>query len=94
MGYRYGRGYTLPRKKNVLRFKRACRRVLRRLTVGLAPTVRQAQSLLSRAGYLKHCNARGVITRCLDPIGVGYLKHIVRMHDLARNMAMRGGAAA
>ncbi len=78
MGYRYGRGYTLPRKKNVLHFKRACRRAMKRLEAGKTPTVRQAQSLLSRKGYLKHCNARRLIVAWYDAIGEKLLKQIVR----------------
>lgn len=78
MGYRYGRGYVLPRKKNVLHFKRACLRVMKRLEVGKLPTLRQAQGLLSRKGYMKHCCSRRLIVQWYDPIGEKLLKQIVR----------------
>lgn len=78
MGYRYGRGYVLPRKKNVLRFKRACRRALKRIRQGLQPTLRQAQSLISRRGYLMHCCARRLLREWFEPIGEGRLKQIIR----------------
>lgn len=78
MGYRFGRGYIIPRKKNVLRFKRACRRAMKRIAAGKLPTVRQAQSLLSRKGYLKHCCARRLIVEWFNPIGEHMLKQIIR----------------
>lgn len=56
VGYRYGRGYTLPRKHNLLRLKRSIaryrkrRRQHRRILPGVAA------SIISRLGQLKHCN--------------------------------------
>jgi len=82
MGYRYGRGCVLPRKKNALAFKRACRRCLKRLRSGLPPTLRQAQSLLSRRGYLLHCNARRLIHAWFDPVGERLLKDVIRKNAL------------
>ena len=51
MGYRYERNCIIPRKRTLLRFKRACNRVLKR---GRA-TLRQARSILSRLGWIKPC---------------------------------------
>lgn len=77
MGYRYGRGYTLPRKRTLLRFKRACGRVIKR---GKA-TLRQARSILSRVGGLKKCGMKNIRTRWVDPIGERKLKQVVRTAD-------------
>lgn len=56
VGYRYGRGYTLPRKHNLLRIKRAIARYRRRKRKGKRIMAGAASSLISRLGQLKHCN--------------------------------------
>lgn len=56
MGYRYGRGYTLPRKHNLLRIKRGIARFRKRRDGGKRLSAGMASSLISRLGQLKHCN--------------------------------------
>lgn len=56
VGYRYGRGYTIPRKHNLLRIKRAIARYQKRKRQGKRIYAGAASSLLSRLGQLKHCN--------------------------------------
>lgn len=56
VGYRYGRGYTIPRKHNLLRMKRAMARYRRRIRQGRTIHPKSATSLLSRLGQLRHCN--------------------------------------
>lgn len=56
MGYRYGRGYTIPRKRKLLRLKRAVARYRKRRNRGGRVLVGAALSLISRLGQLKHCN--------------------------------------
>lgn len=56
VGYRYGRGYTIPRKHNLLRLKRAIARYRRRKRQGKRIMAGMASSILSRLGQLKHCN--------------------------------------
>lgn len=56
VGYRYGRGYTLPRKHNLLRIKRALARYRRRKRQGKRIMPGAASGLISRLGQLKHCN--------------------------------------
>lgn len=56
VGYRYGRGYTIPRKHNLLRTKRAVARYRKRRDSGKRVLPGVANSLLSRLGQLKHCN--------------------------------------
>ena len=56
LGYRFGRGYTLLRKRNMVRLKHSlsdCRRAMRRHHA-IKPAL--AQGLLSRLGQMKHCN--------------------------------------
>lgn len=60
MGYRYGRGYTIPRKHNFLRLKRAVARYRKRRDAGKRIAERMAASILSRCGQLRHCNNRNL----------------------------------
>ena len=87
MGFRYGRGWTIPRKRNLLRFKRACARALKRLRQGRTVTYRAASGLLSRAGGFTRCCAHRAVEKWLYPIGVAYLKSIVRQEALRRAAA-------
>ena len=56
VGYRYGRDYTLPRKHNLLRVKRAIGKYRKRLKEKKKISVSMAASILSRLGQLTHCN--------------------------------------
>lgn len=56
VGYRYGRGFTLPRKHNLLRIKRALARYRKRKKRQKRIFAGAAASLISRLGQLKHCN--------------------------------------
>lgn len=56
VGYRYGRGFMLPRKHTLLRLKRALHKYYKLREQGRCPTYRLAAGLLARIGQLKHCN--------------------------------------
>lgn len=56
MGYRYGRGYTIPRKHNFLRLKRVLARYRKRRAAGKRIAFRMANSIISRCGQIKHCS--------------------------------------
>lgn len=56
VGYRYGRGYTLPRKHNLHRVKKAVARYRKRRDAGKRILPGTAHSLISKLGQLKHCN--------------------------------------
>jgi len=56
VGYRYGRGYTIPRKHNLLRLKRAIARYRKRRNTRKRIFPGVASSIISRLGQLKHCN--------------------------------------
>jgi hypothetical protein len=56
VGYRYGRGYIIPRKHNLIRMKRAVKRFRKREEQGKKALASMAASLMSRVGQLKHCN--------------------------------------
>lgn len=56
VGYRYGRGFVLPRKHNLFRIKRAVARYRKRRDSGKRLLAGAAESLISRLGQLRHCN--------------------------------------
>lgn len=75
VGYRFGRDFTLIRKRNLLRVKRALKRYKRK---GYA-TERMAASLLSRLGQLKHCNNYKIYKRIYWKFGIiKELKKLIR----------------
>ena len=56
LGYRYGRGWSIPRKRNLLRTKRQIHRLRWRIQHHKRIMPGMAMSLMSRLGQLKHCN--------------------------------------
>lgn len=56
VGYRYGRGFSIPRKHNLIRIKRALARYRKRRNAGKKIFAGAAMSLLSRLGQLAHCS--------------------------------------
>lgn len=56
VGYKYGRGYTLPRKHNYYRIKRAVNRIKRKEKREEPVSIRMANGTISRLGQMKHCN--------------------------------------
>lgn len=57
VGYRFGRGYILPRKRNLLRMKRGIARFRKRKRKHMQITYKMAAGLLSRLAMLRHCNS-------------------------------------
>lgn len=76
LGYRYGRGYTLLRKRNLLRLKRALSKNYRSRHVSF----RTAAGLLSRLGQLRHCNCTAIRERIYRKGLQKNLKDIIRIH--------------
>lgn len=56
MGYRFGKDYTIPRKHNLLRLKRAATKFIKQRECKKRVPVKRANSIMSRLGQLKHCN--------------------------------------
>lgn len=87
VGYRYGRGYTIPRKRNLLHIKRALARYRKRRRQGRPITPRAAASLLSRLGQLRHCNNYHLYQWLFrGERVVRDLKHVVREHRRKENL--------
>lgn len=79
VGYKYGRGYSLPRKHNYFRIKRAVNRVRKKERQKRRISEHMANSIISRLGQLKHCNNRNLYRNIFrgDKV-VRRLKRIVR----------------
>lgn len=56
LGYRFGRNYTIPRKRNVLNLKRTSSNIRKTRKRGRTVSYRKAAGAISRYGILKHCN--------------------------------------
>ena len=77
LGYRYGHGYTLVRKGNLLRFKRQVTRMRKRIASGKPVPRTMAAGILSRAGQLCHCNGYRIRRRWCPPREEAFLKAVV-----------------
>jgi hypothetical protein len=78
LGYRFGKGYTLLRKKTLLRLKQHLKRYYRMRECGRLVPVKFAQGLLSRLGALKHCNSVHLYANFVKKHTQRQLKKIVR----------------
>jgi len=78
LGYRYGRGYTLLRKRNLFRLKRQINSMRRKMRRGNPIPVSLAFGLLSRLGQLRHCSSTHLYQRLGLPGVQKQLKQIVR----------------
>ena len=87
VGYRYGRGYTIPRKRNLLHIKRALARYRKRRRQGKPIAPRAAASLLSRLGQLRNCSNYHLYQWLFrGERVVRDLKHIVRNQRRKENL--------
>ena len=80
LGYRYGRGYTLLRKRNLLRLKRQLKRYYYKKARGQYISVKMAIGLISRIGQLKHCNSTQIYSKIYKRKTLKELKDIVRKY--------------
>lgn len=84
VGYKFYRDHITLRKANFLRLTRQCRRVQKKLLAGKPVSWRQAASLLSRIGQLRHCDSYSVRVKYVDPLGIKTLKEVVRYESKRR----------
>lgn len=80
MGYMFGHGYVLIRKRNLLRTKRKLRSIYKKMDEGKEIRYKEAAGMLSRLGMLKHCNCRDIMERYVRKGTVPQLKDIVRKY--------------
>lgn len=86
LGYRFGRGYTLLRKRNVMRTKTAlsaCKRAMRKHR---KISLKMAQGLLSRLGQFRHCRHVRFYAAHVETGLQRKLKNVVR-ESMARERA-------
>ena len=78
LGYRYGRDYTLLRKRNLLRLGRQLRSCYRKWRQGAVIPLSLAVGLLSRLGQLRHCRSTKLYARMVKPLTQRRLKAVAR----------------
>lgn len=77
LGYRYGHGYTLIRKPNLLRLKRQAARAKKRFANGKPIPRSMAAGILSRCGQLCHCDAYRLRVEICPPAFEAHLKAVI-----------------
>jgi hypothetical protein len=80
LGYRFGRGYTLVRKRNLLRLKRSLANYRRKKRHRRKISRKLAAGLLSRLGQLRHCNHVQIYERIYEPGTQRELKDVIRKY--------------
>lgn len=80
LGYRYGHGYTLLKKRNLLRLKRSLSKYYRKKRKGKKISRRLAAGLLSRIGQLSHCNRVNIYKNIYHGKVQRDLKNVVRQY--------------
>ena len=78
LGYRFGHGYTILRKHNMLRLKRKLHAYYYRKERHRMITFRRASGLISRLGQLRKCNHTRILERFYRPSTIFDLKKTVR----------------
>lgn len=67
VGYRFARGLTILRKRNLLRILRQCRRVHKKLRNHRKISPALASGLISRLGQLRHCCSKTIYEKYMSP---------------------------
>ena len=84
LGYRYGHGYTLLRKKNLYRLKRQFAAFYRLRREHKKIPFSMASGLISRIGQLKHCNCARIYKEIVKPFTVKNVKAVIRAYSKAQ----------
>ena len=78
LGYRFGRGFTLLRKKNLFKLKRKAIAFKKKIANRKKIPPKLAAGLISRIGQLKHCNNLNIRNKLLNKGDLKILKNIIR----------------
>ena len=78
LGYRFGHGYTILRKHNLFRLKRALHTYYHRRDRNRVISFKRASGLISRLGQLRKCNSQRILERYYQPNTMFNLKKVVR----------------
>lgn len=83
LGYRFFRDKTILRKRNALVIRRQVQKVAKMPKV----TAHEAQSLMSRLGWLRHCNSYNFYHKYVKPhINIRKLKEVIRSESRKHNI--------
>ena len=88
LGYRFGRGYTLIRKKNLLKLKRKIVKFRKKYENGRIIIAKHASGIISRMGQLVHCNSYRIRNKLLNKGELKILKDIVRKEQKKWNIRL------
>lgn len=80
LGYRFGRRFTLLKKRNLFRLKRKLNEYYRRKRQHRKISARMATGLISRLGQLKHCNNKNIYEKIYHGKVQKELKQVIRNH--------------
>lgn len=78
LGYRFGHGYTILRKRNLFRTKRQMKSLKRKTKRRQRVPYSMAFGLLSRLGQMRHCNSTHLYSRYIGAGTQKRLKNTVR----------------
>lgn len=78
LGYRFGRGFTIVRKKNLLKLKRKIASYRKKVDNNKKIPAKLAAGLISRIGQLAHCNSLHIKSKLLNKGDLKIFKNIVR----------------
>lgn len=81
LGFRFGRGYTLLRKRTLLRLTRTLHGLYHLLDAGRRLPYRLVHGMMARLGQLKHCNSRELRERIIRQNFVKMLRNIIRRNS-------------
>ena len=81
MGYKYGHGYTLIRKRALLTMRREIRKYLKRRKRKFPITPGMAYGILSRVGRLRHCNSTKIYAMYVPSGMQKNLKNVIREYQ-------------
>lgn len=88
LGYRFGRGFTLLRKKNLLKMKRKIAAYRKKIENHKKIPPKLAAGLISRVGQLTHCNSLTIRNKLLNKGDLKILKNIVREEQKKWNILL------
>lgn len=74
VGYRIFRDYVLLRNKTALKMSRKARRVMKK---GTNMSLKDAQSIISYNGWLKHCNSHNFAMKYFYPLNIKNIKGVI-----------------
>lgn len=81
LGYRYGRGFTLLRKRNLLRIKRKLSKYYTKKRLNRHIQPRWAAGVVSQIGQLTHCNHHSIFKKRIKKGVLRDLKNVIRINS-------------